>query len=195
MICKFSFLLLCGWRASTGAREKVSPATKDLPGTYTILKQNRINRKRKSLNSRRQFRQFFWTEQWNKWFMTSFKSEIVTPLNSQKTAHKPTFQPKLPFQFEHSVFLCRWASVKQTQGRKDGGKEGTIPRATNHYGGAKSLRGAPKSPNIVTSTFLTIVNALTKDLIRTWGRQTCFLRREPSNFVKPLSKRIRFPLA
>ena len=34
------------------------------------------------------------------------------------------------------------------QGRNDGGNGGTIPRAPNHYGGAESLRGAPKKSQV-----------------------------------------------
>ena len=41
---------------------------------------------------------------------------------------------------------------------------GTIPRARNHYGGAKLLRVAPKIPNNVTCTFSNAVNLLAKDL-------------------------------
>jgi len=40
---------------------------------------------------------------------------------------------------------------------------GTIPWAPNHYGGAKSLRGAPKCPNNVRSTFFNTVDLLPKD--------------------------------
>ena len=36
-----------------------------------------------------------------------------------------------------------------SQGRDEEGKVGTIPRASNHYGSAESLRVAPKSPNNV----------------------------------------------
>ena len=46
---------------------------------------------------------------------------------------------------------------------------------------------APKSPNNVTNTFFNIMHLFPKDLFRTWGRQTCFLPRAPSNLVTPLS--------
>ena len=39
-----------------------------------------------------------------------------------------------------------------------------IPRAPIHYGGAESLREAPKSPNTITSTFFNTVNLLPKEL-------------------------------
>ena len=48
--------------------------------------------------------------------------------------------------------------------RKEGGKRGTILRALNHYGDAKWLRVAQKSPNNVTWTFFNTVNLLPKDL-------------------------------
>jgi len=50
------------------------------------------------------------------------------------------------------------------QGRNEGGKGGTIPRAPNLNGGAKSLWGAPKSPNNVTNRFFNTVYLLPKDL-------------------------------
>ena len=40
---------------------------------------------------------------------------------------------------------------------------GTIAWTPNHYGGAKSLRGAPKSPNNVRSTFFNTVHLPPKD--------------------------------
>jgi len=61
-----------------------------------------------------------------------------------------------------------------------------MPRAMNHYGGAESLRGAPKSPNNVHSTFFNSRFASERPQVRTWGRRTCFLPRVPSNFVTPL---------
>ena len=41
----------------------------------------------------------------------------------------------------------------QMQGRNDGGKRGTIPRAPNHH--VESLWEAPKRPNNITSTSFT----------------------------------------
>jgi len=51
----------------------------------------------------------------------------------------------------------------------------------HHYGGAEGLRGAPKSPKNVTGSFFTQV--------RTWGRQTCFFPRAPSNLITSLVPR------
>jgi len=50
------------------------------------------------------------------------------------------------------------------QGRNEGGKRGKIPRAPNHCGGAKSLRGVPENPNNITTTFFNTVDLLPKDL-------------------------------
>ena len=74
-----------------------------------------------------------------------------------------------------------------TQGRNEGGKGGTIPRAPNHC-------GSPKSHNNVTSTFFKTVHLLPKDLRfehGQGGRQTCFLPRAPSNLVTPLLDKLR----
>jgi len=43
------------------------------------------------------------------------------------------------------------------------GQWDTISRAPNPYGGAESLRGAPKSSNNVTSTFFNTIHLLPKD--------------------------------
>ena len=45
-----------------------------------------------------------------------------------------------------------------------GERGGAIPRAPSHYGGAKRLQGAPKSPNNVTSAFFNTVNLLPNNL-------------------------------
>ena len=55
-----------------------------------------------------------------------------------------------------------------------------IHRALNHYGGAKWLRGEPKSPNNVTSTFFNRVHLLPKDLrFEQGGARLAFLHRTP----------------
>ena len=73
------------------------------------------------------------------------------------------------------------------QGRNERGQGGAITRGPSHYGGAKSLRGAPKSPTNVTSTSFNTVHLLPKELrFEHGGRQTCFLPRAPSNLVAPL---------
>jgi len=68
-----------------------------------------------------------------------------------------------------------------------GNKEGAVPLAPSHYGVAKSLRGASKSTNQCRKHFLqNSTFAFETPQFRTWGRQTCFLSRAPSNLVTPL---------
>jgi len=55
-------------------------------------------------------------------------------------------------------------SLWRKQGRNDGGQGGTIPRAPDHWGGAKCLLVARKSPNNFTGTFFNTVNFLPKGL-------------------------------
>jgi len=43
-------------------------------------------------------------------------------------------------------------------------KGSTVPWAPNHYGGSEWLRGAPKNPHDVTSSFFNTVHLLSKDL-------------------------------
>jgi len=72
-------------------------------------------------------------------------------------------------------FHCRMDCILRPRSRRtnrqimnkgvtSGGKRGTIPRAPNHCEDAESLRKAPKSPNIVTSTLFNTVHLLPKDL-------------------------------
>jgi len=65
------------------------------------------------------------------------------------------------------------SNMTEYQRRNEGGKWGAIPRA-------------PKIPNNVTSTFFSSRFAFERPQVRTWGRQTCFLSRAPSNLVTPL---------
>jgi len=57
--------------------------------------------------------------------------------------------------------------VTWDQGRNEGGR---IPRVPNYYGSTEWLRGAPKSPNNVTSTFFKTF-ASKRPQFRIWGRQ------------------------
>jgi len=50
--------------------------------------------------------------------------------------------------------------------------------------GRRITAGALKSPNNVTSTFSGFASE--RPQVRTWGRQTCFLSRAPSDLVTPL---------
>jgi len=63
------------------------------------------------------------------------------------------------------------------QGRNEWGKGGAIPWVTSHYGDAKWLRDARKSPNNVTSTFFNSVHLLPKDLSFEHGGATCLNER------------------
>jgi len=47
--------------------------------------------------------------------------------------------------------------------------------------------GAAEKSKNVTSAFFNAVHFLPHDLFRTWGRQTCFLPRAPSNLVTSLA--------
>jgi len=61
-----------------------------------------------------------------------------------------------------------------------------IPRAPNHYDGAKWLRRHRKVPK-VSKYFLQYSEcASERSQVRTWGRQTCFLPRAPSNLATTL---------
>jgi len=97
-------------------------------------------------------------------------------------------KPKLPNVLTYLVARSKtWLS---SQGRNEGDMGGTIPRAPNCYWSAKWLRGAPKSPNNVTTHkyFLQYSEfASEKTQVRTSGCQTCFLSRAPFNLVTPLS--------
>ena len=55
------------------------------------------------------------------------------------------------------------SALYDSQGHNEGGEGSAISRARSHYGGAKSLRRALKSPNNVTSTFFNKVHLLPKD--------------------------------
>ena len=54
--------------------------------------------------------------------------------------------------------------VLANRGVTIGGKGGTIAGALNNYGGAESLREAPKNPKNVISAFFNTVHLLPKDL-------------------------------
>jgi len=93
---------------------------------------------------------------------------------------------------------CWWWHML-VRGVTSGGMRGTIPPGPYHYGGAKWQRGRQMtagSPNDCRSAeksqqchkrFLQYGKFASERVqIRTWGRQTCFLPRAPSNLVTPL---------
>jgi len=69
--------------------------------------------------------------------------------------------------FSHFTVAERWFPF--LQGRNEGVKEGTIPRAPSHYGGAELLRGAPKSPNNAASTSFNSIFASKRPRFEHWG--------------------------
>ena len=80
---------------------------------------------------------------------------------------------------------CKLTSARRSVTRE--GRGGTIPRASNHYGGVEALWGRQKSQEchkyfIQYSTF-----ASGRPQVRTWGCQVCFLPRALSNLVTPLT--------
>jgi len=72
------------------------------------------------------------------------------------------------------------------QGRNEGGKGATIPRAPNRYGGAESLRERQKSQQYHKCFLQYSIFASERPQVRTLVRQSCFLTRAPSNLVTPL---------
>ena len=68
-------------------------------------------------------------------------------------------------------------SSSSTQRRNDGGKGGTTPLAPNDCGERLKVQQCQK----YCFQYSTLAS------FRTWGRQTCFLPRAPSNLVTPLS--------
>ena len=90
----------------------------------------------------------------SKWSISPVLSSTVdtTPMTYAKRHRTPrSNQAK---HFSNDMNRCG-------QERNEGWK---IPRATNHYGSTEWLRGAPKSPNNVTSTFFNTVHLLWKEL-------------------------------
>jgi len=92
----------------------------------------------------------------------------------------------------HFTLYTNQNSRSVTRGVTRGDKRGAIPRAPCHYGGAKSLWGAPngsgacrKVPTI--SQVLSSIQYICfrKTSVSNMGRQTCFLPRVPANSLRP----------
>jgi len=83
--------------------------------------------------------------------------------------------------------ITRYRKTGCNQGRNEGARGGAIPRAPSQYGGPKSLRstewlrGGKKVPTMSQ-----------RPQFQTWGRQTCFLPRAPSNRVTSLGVMRRY---
>ena len=79
-----------------------------------------------------------------------------------------------------TVYCTAWSI---TRGAHD------FPGAESLWG-AKSLRGSPKNPHNITSTFFnSALLLLERPQVWTWWRQTCSLFRAPSNLGTPLCQR------
>ena len=79
------------------------------------------------------------------------------------------------------------------RGVMTGRKGGTVPRAPDHYRGAEPLREREimSAGNRKIWTILQVLPSIQpcpseRPQVRTWGHQTCFLPRGPSNLVTPL---------
>jgi len=84
--------------------------------------------------------------------------------------------------------------VSRNQGRNEGGQGVQYPGnritmgAPNHCGGRRmTVRGADKSQQCRKYFFQYNTFTSERPQFRTWGRQTCFLARAPSNLVTPLA--------
>ena len=74
---------------------------------------------------------------------------------------------EIPLCLDSAVTVC---PIHVDQGCCGRNKGGTIFRAPNHCVSAKALRGTPKSPKIVTTTFFNAIYLLPKDLrFEHWG--------------------------
>ena len=88
--------------------------------------------------------------------------------------------------WEHIV--NSFTNNSSSQGRNEGVKGGTIPRAPNHYG--HRMTAGPSTPQVPTmSQVLSSTHYIcfrNRPQVRTWGRRTCLLPRAPSDVVTPL---------
>jgi len=82
-----------------------------------------------------------------------------------------------------------------------GGKGGIILRAPHHYGGDESLWGLSNVCGVAEKfqqfyKYFLQYSKLPSERpqVRTWGRQTCFLCRSPSNLVTPLLCLLQFKI-
>jgi len=67
------------------------------------------------------------------------------------------------------------------------GQGDAIPWAPNHYGGENYCGKRRKVPTMSQVLFQCSIFASERPQVRTWGRQTCFLPRAPSNLVTLLA--------
>jgi len=77
--------------------------------------------------------------------------------------------------------------LRSDRGVTRGGKGSTIPRAPNHCGGRQmTVTGTEKSQQCQMYILQYSKFASERSQVRTWGRQTCFWPRAPSNLGTPL---------
>jgi len=90
------------------------------------------------------------------------------------------FLPRTPSNLVTTLVSCRSTPESRTalQGRNEG-KGDTIPQALNHCGGRRKSQQYHKC-FLQCSKF-----APERAQVRTWGRQSCFLPRAPSNLATP----------
>ena len=97
------------------------------------------------------------------------------------------------------MLVVKYCIPAQKQRHNGEDKGGTIIRAPNHPKGGKSLRepqngcgGRRKVPTMsqVLSSIQYCTFTSERPQFRTWGCQTCFLPRAPSNLVTPLLRRL-----
>jgi len=125
----------------------------------------------------RKFHNFFprfacWHGPYHNWWDPASQSLVVIRLSS---SHTKTLKNR------ESVWFC--ANVTCNQGRNEGG---TISRALSTVGRRMTGGCCWKVPTMSKYFLQYSTFASKKPHVRTWGRQTCFLPRAPSNLVTPL---------
>jgi len=131
----------------------------------------------------------------NEWHLIS-KWPHVSPLT--KKSRSPNVCSRDDVWRTQKAFLgrpltCSLESLATCPGGMRGAKGGTIPRASNHHGVAEWLRGCWKVPTVSqVLSFKCSTFPSERPLVPTWGRQTFFLLRAPSNLVTPLEVATKF---
>jgi len=129
----------------------------------------------------------------------SFKTAMSNPrpILSLSCSDKVSYILTTTSYFDNLQFAIFDAGSSQypfNQGHNKGEKGGTNPRAPYSYGAPNDYRVAEKSQQC-HKHFLQYTTFTSKiSQVRTWGRQTCFLPRAPSNLVTPLTLTRLLPL-
>jgi len=101
-----------------------------------------------------------------------------------------TCAPKNFEEMQTRTFSYKAKSHKQ--GRNGGARGAQIPWAPSHYGSPNHCRGVEKFQKCHKYFLQYSEFASERAQVRTWGRQTCFLPRAPSNLVTPLHISAKF---